>query len=1056
MAFTPGQGLKITPSNSPYYRPSTAKLPGKPLRSSNDPTLSLRKIIGTTVSSANGFACLSDRRRFAYTAGAAAVVVDVDENNNTTQRFFRARPTAVPLSSTSNSFVPSTPTPIDSRHRTLSSLRDAGVGMSPGGNASPLADWGDSPSSKTWTARERIKAATCLSFSPDGKYLAVGETGYSPRVLLFSLAADAPCDIPVAVLSEHTFGIRSICFSPDSKYLASLGTMNDGFLHVWTVGTRIGAVRLHSSNKCTSFVRQMTWMGSNIITVGTRHVKVWRIDDKVPNSPSKPKPINELTSTPQGSSMSPMIKSLTGRNCLLGPLADAIFTCVTSIAKNKAIACTDKGDICLVDDSNGLQRLNKIADSGFPLNCVTQALDSQHVIVGGRHGRTKNITISRVASPETPPESPTPPASGICSPSLNSSGTLVAIGKLGSQFITIDSHHQIRLSKSKSPGDCSELFEADLELHAHRDSVRGVKTMPASSRKGLDFYTWSSGGSVMFWGLDGCLQDKMTVELEQPCLSEDDLPNELKVVQASLDGIFFVSGDKYGVLRVIDGVSKECVYEIKAHGSEITDIALHQKDDLTLVASCARDRTVQLFRRKPSGWELVQTMDEHQGSVSRLLFAKNGEKLLSASSDRSVVVREFVSKDVDDDLIMAFLPTRTITLKATPVSITMQPDQEDTIIISTMDRHVHRFDIRSGRNLQSFKATDSESNDAVVLDALVTCQGDVPVKGGVLAAISTTDKSIRTYNNLGVCIDKDFGHTEGVTDMVLLGPNEDGRVDSDATTLISTGSDGTIMIWSILPKVYTELLDSPQFTEEVTPVKETTAAQKPLRRVLSRSELAEFQRPPEADPDISTPSGRTSPPRSLRRKTSRYSLAQSPRLGIPPLSAFSASANTSPIPSPAAGTTNRRLSSRDRSPSPPSPKRVPATLASSRRPSLDARSRTKSATNVSEFGSLNMSTEQVCRTLRAYRKKLLNAARESLRVEGLRELERELGLTAKAVREQGPVRKRSLGAQEISEAEKLADMIDETAVWTIGDGKSRSGSESPGEKTTENLSTSSL
>jgi hypothetical protein len=178
MAFTPGQGLKITPSNSPYYRPGT-KSPIKPPRTSSETVLSLRQIIGTTTTSPNGFDCRSAGRCFAYTAGAAAVVVKVDEEYKTSQRFFRARPNAAPLSSAAGPFNPSTPTQnIDNRNRLVSSIRDAGLGISPGGGGSPITEWGDSPLSKTWSSKERIKAATCVSFSPDGRHLAVGEVSH--------------------------------------------------------------------------------------------------------------------------------------------------------------------------------------------------------------------------------------------------------------------------------------------------------------------------------------------------------------------------------------------------------------------------------------------------------------------------------------------------------------------------------------------------------------------------------------------------------------------------------------------------------------------------------------------------------------------------------------------------------------------------------------------------------------------------------------------------------------------------------------------------------------
>ena len=179
-AANTGLGLKLTPSNSPFAR--TPKSPNKP-RGLYESGLSLKRIIGTTVSSPTAFDSLPSSRIFAYTAGAAAVVVSVKDSSNYSQRFFRARPTAIPLSTGSFlSSAPSTPnTANDGRNRSVAFLRDSVVPYSPS-TPHTSVDW-DSPSSKTWTSRERIKAATCISISRDGRFLAVGEVRTS--IILF-------------------------------------------------------------------------------------------------------------------------------------------------------------------------------------------------------------------------------------------------------------------------------------------------------------------------------------------------------------------------------------------------------------------------------------------------------------------------------------------------------------------------------------------------------------------------------------------------------------------------------------------------------------------------------------------------------------------------------------------------------------------------------------------------------------------------------------------------------------------------------------------------------
>ena len=178
--FTANNGLKLTPSNSPYPRSQRSPTKARNLYESG---LSLRRIIGTTVSSPPAFDSLTSSKVFCYTAGAAAVVVNIDDDSKYSQRFFRARPTAIPQNTinTPTLNAPTTPmnTANDSRNRSGLGLKEGAVPYSPSVPHTSL-DWGDSPS-KTWTSRERIKAATCLSMSRDGKFLAVGEVS---RMLL--------------------------------------------------------------------------------------------------------------------------------------------------------------------------------------------------------------------------------------------------------------------------------------------------------------------------------------------------------------------------------------------------------------------------------------------------------------------------------------------------------------------------------------------------------------------------------------------------------------------------------------------------------------------------------------------------------------------------------------------------------------------------------------------------------------------------------------------------------------------------------------------------------
>lgn len=424
---------------------------------------------------------------------------------------------------------------------------------------------------------------------------------------------------------------------------------------------------------------------------------------------------------------------------------------------------------------------------------------------------------------------------------------------------------------------------------------------------------------------------------------------------------------------------------MKAHTSEITDIAIYEAAGQALIACCARDRTVQVLSNR-NGWEIVQTLDEHVGAVTGILFSRDGSRLVSCSSDRSLVVRELVSREEDGHTLTAFIMLRAIVLKATPVSIAWDAENDHALLVSTIDRQVHRYDITDGQSLASFRAADGDGGDAVVLSSLVHIPRahGVPIIGGV----SSTDKSIRLYDEAGNLLTRDWGHTEGVSDIALVGAsrspeNEENR---NSKSLVTVAVDGTIFVWALeLRSAYRlEVSRSSDSTNPTTPTnQEFSVSKAPLRRVLSQSELALFQRSP--DEDRLTPSGNRSP--KLRKRPSKSFMAHTPKLEPSP----SMSRDRATVS--AQGHSSSRRLHRNRSPSPPSPHTV---RTSKRRSSVDVRVRPKPSTN--DFGSLGSATENLCRTLRAYRKRLAKST-EGLSSELARDVERELAHTARAVGE---------------------------------------------------------
>ncbi|KAF9893722.1 hypothetical protein FE257_009891 [Aspergillus nanangensis] len=972
----PSSSLRITPTNSPAVRPP----PRTPNRGPQyQSTLSLRTVIGTTTTTPNGFSSHDQSKSFALCAGSAAVLAELDDEDNVTQRFFRARPSVSSVNPVTSFYNQSTPpTTPDTRTRSLSGLKPPPANTN-AYSGSPSSELTETSSPRACSSRERVKAVTSVAISPNGRLLA---TGYSPRVMIFSTAKDAPSDVPLSILTEHTFGVRSLSFSSSSHYLATLGDVNDGFLFVWTVNLKNGSAKLHSTNKCTSFVRDMCWMGQSLITAGTRHVKVWRLPESGAGSPSKSRPNGDLA--PIAPNITP--QALSGRNCLLGSLAENTFTSVASISDQEAVLGTDTGALCLLDDRGCSQKLNFVQDVGFAITSLTVDSDRSHVWIGGRGQRMQGFSIESLRlSPRSSPSE----TSRQSSPEQRPKGpALICMGSLTSHLVTVDATKAIHIYPMESLGDDHEQTQVETTMSAHRDAVLGIRSLRTPNEWNANFLTWASKGTVNFWNVDGKCQGSRAVTLEQLAGNDNDLSNELKVLRTTDDLDLFVSGDKFGVLRVLQAPSMTCSNVLRAHGGEITDIAVHPDSGSCLIASCGRDRMVQLFRRSGDSLQLIQTMDDHVGAVSQLLFVNYGEKLVSCSADRTIIVRERVTRGINDSANVAYLISKVITMKASPVSMALSTEDGRSLVVSTADRCIQQYDIGSGRLIQSFRAMDSDSTDTVVMGALTVVDGMSSQSPRLLIGVSGTDKSIRVYDlDRGVLLTGEFGHTEGVSDVCLIDSDREASGAAAARTLVSSGIDGIVMIWnvSVQPQQPPEFIQSVYKEDEVSS-KDSPLSQLPIRKILSRNELAGFQRQDSLAPSP-TPMRQQSPP--LMRKFSKFSLNSTPcKNGSPvPSTPSSTSARHSPISS-------SRLARLRRTPSPASPNSTPAKrtshLANSvRRSSMDFRSRTRSS-GKSEFGSLDMSTEQVCRTLKAYRKKL-NGSTEHLHAQ--KELERELTLT---------------------------------------------------------------
>jgi WD40 repeat protein len=599
----------------------------------------------------------------------------------------------------------------------------------------------------------------------------------------------------------------------------------------------------------------------------------------------------------------------------------------------------------------------------------------------------------------------------------------IAAATVGTALVEINSDRMIKLSSGDTATNATgEAFMR--KLPAHEDAVIGVRNITSCVLSEAAFFTFSGNGTVHFWDAHGV---SVAEGIRCPVETSPEMwgmPNELTAAAALPDGTIMISGDKYGTLTLLDPATRGIVHQVRAHAAEILDLIAFEREGAQFLVSASRDRTVQLFSYRDHRPELLQTMDEHAGAVTSLLLAQNGTQLLSCSADRTIVVRDSIFRDPADPTTLAFVMLRVITLKSAPLSMCLAAPP-DSIMVSTLDRCITKYSIKNGQAGFSFKCSDNDGGEAAVMSRILYA----PSLNGnpTIAGVSSSDKSVRLYSEYGTLIARDWGHTEGITDMAIVPPkSRDGASPPFISPrIVTVAADSTIFLWNSMVAANQNTGQLPESANDGHSTPVTTPLGPPLRKVISHSEISRYRRDKSVEdldplsPGVKgTPSRLASPPK-VRKKNSRISLAPAPRLE-PALRA--------------AHESSRHKSLKNRSPSPPSPRSTkPRELTRRQSVGTTLRSQNSESTlsnhTAAGFGTLTASTESVCRTLRAYRKKLSSApASDTISPDALRELEKELKLTAKVVGERS--HSRSIDEATLAKlldqaSQKFAGLLDE-------------------------------
>lgn len=226
---------------------------------------------------------------------------------------------------------------------------------------------------------------------------------------------------------------------------------------------------------------------------------------------------------------SPSKALLSGRNCVLASHLFTTFTAILSLDDNRAVLCSDQGDVGLVENGDRSPIFRKVTNAGFAINAVSR-VSNDIVLVAGQQLKRYDLKELLNASVDPNLDSIVNERNA---ESLPATTNIVALGVIGEHQITVDSHRVIQLL-SLQYGRENELHDvaSAIRLPAHGSAVLGVEPFASKNLPEASFLTFSADGSFLFWTMRGTLVMQMQVCIDHSEDSDDSRRNIVTAAKA--------------------------------------------------------------------------------------------------------------------------------------------------------------------------------------------------------------------------------------------------------------------------------------------------------------------------------------------------------------------------------------------------------------------------------------------------------------------------------------------------------------------------------------------
>ncbi|XP_076464740.1 uncharacterized protein LOC143296598 [Babylonia areolata] len=636
------------------------------------------------------------------------------------------------------------------------------------------------------------KTITSVAFSADGKHLVTGECGHQPAVRVW----DVEEKTQVAEFHGHKFGVNCVAFSPNLKFIVSIGSQHDMVVNLWNwrTGNKL------ASNKVSSKVSSVAFGADSsfFVTVGNRHVKFWYLD----GSQSK---INQTV-------------PLLGHSGILAEHKNNYFcdvVCGRGKASGSTYVITQSGLLCEFNDKRLLDKWVELRTKSA--KCITAG--EEHIYIGCAEGVVRVFSTSSLQFVATLPQ---PHHLGVDVAAATSSSDLICT-ETDAKYpdviaITLDDDHK----KVACVYNDHSLYVWDImnvqrvgkawSFLFHSGCVWALEVYPGleKGQTGVlppgSFLTASSDNTIRVWNLDphvshtpGYTSNIYSSELLKVVYTDpthsflcdvDYNPaggagktdmtwegkNGVRSIRVSPDGEHLASGDRQGNVRIYDLRQMSEIRCIEAHESDVVCLEYSfSKAGPRILASGSRDRLIHVYDVEQR-YGLLQTLDDHSAAIQSVRFtdANNKLRMLSCGSDKSLLFR-----NASLDMGFEFSLDQHLVSKSTMYDMIIDP-RHKFVATACQDRNVRIYNMATAKQKKNYRASLGDEG------TLLRLQLD---PSGTYVATSCTDKNVCVLDfYTGELAATVYGHSDIVTGL---------RFTSDLKHLISVSADGCIFVWRV-------------------------------------------------------------------------------------------------------------------------------------------------------------------------------------------------------------------------------------------------------------------